>query len=111
MRNGVNRVRNRFPAASDLAILSLSASPTPCSEVLMNAAREPQCPECQDPAGVEPTLDRRNFIRVVGGAAAVAVAGGVPVGRAIARQPKPAEALIRELHSTLDAEQKRTLVV
>jgi hypothetical protein len=77
----------------------------------MNELHEPHCPECQEPADVQPTLDRRNFIRVVGGAAAVAMAGGVPVGRAVARQPKPAEALIQELHASFSDEQKKNLVL
>ena len=70
---------------------------------------ETNCPECADPA---PSLDRRNFIRVVGAAAAVAATVGIPaVVRARREQAKPAEALILELFSGLDDEQKKKVVL
>jgi hypothetical protein len=88
----------------------------------MSTSETPNCPECTD-VGV---LDRRNFIRVVGGSAALLAGGVAPVlaqapaqAPAVpaqpapaqpaqpAKQPRPAEALIRELHAGLTAEQKR----
>jgi hypothetical protein len=69
------------------------------------------CPDC---AGV----DRRDFLRVVGGsAAALTVAGTAAPGllaggpTQVARQPKPAEALIQDLYTGMTAEQRRTLVL
>ena len=70
---------------------------------------ETNCPECEDPALA---LDRRNFIRVVGGAAAVAATVGVPaIARARREQAKPAEALIQELFAGLSDEQKKKVVL
>jgi hypothetical protein len=74
-----------------------------------NNEQRNNCPECDG-------LDRRDFVRVIGGSA-VALAGlqAVPaIARAqepaaaqAPRSPKPAEALIRELHASLNDEQKR----
>lgn len=71
------------------------------------------CPECLEP------VDRRDFLRVVGGgAAAVAVAGTLaPIASAQhriplpPRAPRPAEALCRELFDSLTADQRRQLVL
>src|SRR5262245_38542962 len=80
----------------------------------MSEAKEPNCPECQDRVDVLPTLDRRNFIRVVGGSVA-ALAAGAPVLRAADattdKPAKPAEALIKELFAGLDDEQKKNVVM
>ncbi len=72
------------------------------------------CPECEGEAPV----DRRDFIRVVGGTTAVLAAGAVSGGGLLAdapapaaRQAKPAEGLIQELYSGMTADQRRTLVL
>jgi len=79
----------------------------------MTEPKEPNCPECQDPAG-SPTLDRRNFIRVVGGSVA-ALATSSRGLRAADESPekpaKPAEALIQELFTGLTDEQKQSIVL
>jgi hypothetical protein len=56
-------------------------------------------------------VDRRTFIRVAGGVAVAVAAGGLPARRAMARQPKPAEALIQELHTSLTDEQKKNVLL
>jgi hypothetical protein len=80
----------------------------------MNEPKEANCPECQDPVDALPTLDRRNFIRVIGGSVA-AFAAGAPVLRAADATPdkpaKPAESLIQELFGSLDDEQKKNIVM
>lgn len=80
--------------------------------------QQPFCPECADES-----LDRRTFFNAVGGTAvtlvglqavssAPRVLGQAPAAAApAARQAKPAEALIRELHSTLSDDQKRRVVL
>jgi len=72
------------------------------------------CPECEG-------LDRRDFVRVLGGTA-VTLVGLQAVGTAAAqapaqqqqpaapRAPKPAEALVRELYTSLTNEQKPNVV-
>lgn len=75
----------------------------------------PYCPEC-DEAFDFPELTpvaRRDFLRAVGGAtAALALSGAVARSAAPAsRQPRPAEELVRELHSTLSQEQKTRVVL
>ena len=87
----------------------------------MSTNETPICPECTEPAMV----DRRDFMRVVGGSAAL-IAGGVtthaasaqnpapapnPAAAQPAKAPRPAEALIRELHAGLSADQKQRLVL
>ncbi len=77
----------------------------------MLESNEPNCPECHDPAGQTP-LDRRDFMRVAGGAALAATVGAVPsVARArrADQAPKPAEALIQELFAGLDDAQKKAI--
>jgi len=81
----------------------------------------PNCPECE---GFEPTVDRRNFIRVLGGAtAAVALSGtaGLPTTLLRAadsktepkatKPAKPAEELVKELFASLKDEQKKNVVL
>jgi hypothetical protein len=77
------------------------------------------CPECAESFEV----DRRNFIRVLGGQAAVlaTLAGGAgTAGRVLAadaapkkttRPAKPAEELVRELFAGLSADQKKEVVL
>ncbi|HXG11375.1 MAG TPA: DUF3500 domain-containing protein [Gemmataceae bacterium] len=76
---------------------------------------QPYCPECADLEQDE-ALDRREFIRVVGGQAAALVALGgaaaaAPKARASDRPAKPAEAMIRELYASLSSEQKAEAVL
>jgi hypothetical protein len=73
---------------------------------------EKLCPDCAPEA-----LDRRDFIRVLGGATATLAAGSVvgatPGARAdapAARTPRPAEELVRELYRALTDEQKQQVV-
>ncbi len=92
----------------------------------------PYCPDCVDPAEVIRSSQelacvetappaRRDFMKAVGGGAAALVAFNALLSNAStakakvktvakAKQPKPAEALIRELHSTLTDEQKKTVM-
>ncbi len=78
----------------------------------MNEDLKPYCPECEEPGA----LDRRGFIRVLGaapvGLAALGAAGLPSAARAkpALRAAKPAEALIRELYSTLSDDQKKQVV-
>jgi hypothetical protein len=73
---------------------------------------ENPCGDCTNP---DSTLARRDFFRVVGAGAAVAVAAKtaprlmaeVPA----APLPKPAESLIQELHASLSASQKTQVVM
>jgi hypothetical protein len=79
----------------------------------MSEIERTACPECQEP------VDRRDFIRVVGGTTAAVLATGAAAPQLLAQQPaaqpakraaRPAEALIQELHGTMTDEQKRKLV-
>lgn len=64
-----------------------------------------------------PEWDRRSFLKTVAGAAAGVSAVSLLSGRAVAEDkpkqavPKPAESLIKELHSTLSDDQKSKLVL
>jgi hypothetical protein len=70
------------------------------------------CPECDEGFQLPPVPSRRAFLQAVGGAAAVAMAGGALLRAEEAKtQPKPAELLIRELYGTLSADQKKDLVI
>src|SRR5215212_6610818 len=82
----------------------------------MSLDETPQCPECSEPEAV----DRRDFMRVVGGTAVVlagatltpiATAGPHHVPFQVMPRPRPAEGLCRELWSTLTNDQKRQLVL
>jgi hypothetical protein len=72
----------------------------------MNASRTPNCAEC---------LDRRDFVRLLGGVAALAT--GVGTSRllgdtpATPAAPRPAEAIIQELFGTLTADQKQNILL
>ncbi len=77
----------------------------------MNEQESTYCPECLEP------VDRRDFMRVVGGGAAALAVGGTlaPLASAqhrvpLARTPRPAEALCRELFESLTADQRRQVV-
>jgi len=81
----------------------------------MSEKGQPFCPECAGetfrPAGV----DRRDFIRVVGGTAAAVALGGAagpaPLKAAGPPRPrKPAEDLVRELYESLTPDQKKQVV-
>ena len=83
-----------------------------------------RCPECDELVEQDQAIDRRNFIRVLGGSAASLLAvGGVaaaapavladqPAARpqAAANTNRPAEAMIRELYNSLTAEQRTQVV-
>jgi hypothetical protein len=76
------------------------------------------CPECKSDSGSMAGFDRRHFLRVLGGTSAALAFGSVtgstlraddkPAAKAVA---KPAEDLIRELFVTLDADQKKVIVM
>lgn len=79
---------------------------------------ETLCPECELP--FESELPRRGFLQAMGAGAAVALAGSSAASSAMAFDekapakrgtPKPAESLIKELHASLNDEQKKTLVL
>lgn len=77
----------------------------------MLESQKPSCPECDAP------VDRRDFIRVVGGTTAALAATTVAAPQLLAqaqaqpaRMPKPAEGLIQELYAGMTADQRRTLV-
>jgi len=80
------------------------------------AEREtPFCPECDDAFDFPepPPVNRRKFLVAAGAtAAATALAGRVGAADTKpAAKPRPAEELIRELHSTLNDDQKKKVVV
>ncbi len=78
---------------------------------MLPADKNPSCPECVSGA----PIGRRDFIRVLGTAsAAVAVAGLTPLQKARAARAakqREAEALVFELYKTMDADQKKKLVL
>ena len=63
------------------------------------------CPECDEGFDLPEVRSRRDFLRAIGATAALATAGTTSL-RAAESKPKPAEELIRELYSTLSADQK-----
>ena len=76
---------------------------------------KPYCPDCEDLD--QEALDRRDFLRTVGGgAASLAAVTALPaLPRADAaprprRAEKPAEAMIKELYASLSSDQKPNLV-
>jgi hypothetical protein len=77
---------------------------------MLPADKTPSCPECETGAPIA----RRDFIRVLGATAAVAVAGLTPLQKARAaraEKQREAEALVFELFKTMDADQKKKLVL
>jgi hypothetical protein len=85
----------------------------------MAVIESPYCPECDEAFNFPdpPAVDRRNFIRVVGGTAAAVALGAVGSARSAADETKtekktrPAEELIKELFSTLTEDQKTKVVL
>ena len=84
----------------------------------MSDRQSPNCPECHD------SVDRRDFLRVIRGAATLAVGGALStaVPRSLfgaeppaaappmPKAPRPAEGLCKELFGTLTADQKRQVL-
>jgi hypothetical protein len=78
---------------------------------MLPADQNPSCPDCTNPP--VPSLDRRDFIRVLGTAAVVTAAGLTPLQKARAARAEKqaqAEAMIFELYKSMDADQKKKLV-
>src|SRR5687768_9654345 len=74
----------------------------------------PYCPECDEAFDFpEPApVDRRDFLRLAGGAtAAVALTGAAQAAPRLRDKPRPAEELVRELCAGLDDAQKRRVVL
>jgi hypothetical protein len=83
---------------------------------------KPFCPECEEHIELPEVVDRRDFIRVVGGTAAAVAWAGV-VGRvpatpaaedkapSAAKPAKPAEELVKELYASLSQDQKKEVVL
>src|SRR5205814_5972028 len=70
------------------------------------------CPECDEGFELPEVRSRRDFLRAMGATAALATVGtGARRARGEENPPKPAEALIRELYSTLSSDQKSELVL
>jgi hypothetical protein len=94
----------------------MKTSPNSPSSKITPSATAAFCPECAETASALPSTGRREFIRVLtGGAMGIGLAGGSTPLRAAAaestRAAKPAESLVRELFSTLSAEQKAAVVL
>ena len=66
------------------------------------------CPECGEKVAAEP-IDRRAFLRVAGGAAALALAGP-RIARAQDNSNKTAEEHIKELYGSLNDSQKKAVI-
>lgn len=64
------------------------------------------CPECGETVPAEP-IGRRGFLRAAGAAAAALALPRLALGR----EAKPAEDLIKELYTALDADQKKAVVL
>jgi hypothetical protein len=83
----------------------------------MNQPNDQRCPECEAQPEPTPALDRRDFLRALGGsAAAVAATTGAGQAWSLAAEPavkpaKPAEALIQELYTTLTDSQRKTIAL
>src|SRR5262245_61693928 len=81
----------------------------------MSEVEKPGCPECAGEFELPGVVDRRRFIRVVGGQTAGLLALGGLSGSARAAAPparkKPGEDLVRELYSGLSAAQKKRVVL
>lgn len=81
---------------------------------MLPANKTPSCPDCESASAVLPAaLARRDFIRVMGTAAAVAVTGLSPLQKARAARAEKqsqAEPLVFELYRSMDSDQKKKLV-
>src|SRR5262245_47745365 len=89
---------------------------------MLNEESTSFCPECvQQPqqSTFSSGVDRRDFLRAVGGVAAIAgiSAAGLPRfsfaedAPALTKAAKPAEGLVKEFYASLSAEQKSSLVL
>jgi hypothetical protein len=84
---------------------------------MLPADKSPSCPECENGPSFEPRLGRRDFIRVLGAsavAAALPVSPLSPLARARAaraEKQRAAEQLVFELYASMDADQKKKLVL
>jgi hypothetical protein len=90
----------------------------------MSETLRQNCPECEDFAGSTEAVGRRAFMRQVGQGATALVAAGAfagaapslvaaaqpPAATATARAARPAEDMIRELFTSLTADQRRVVV-
>src|SRR5688500_4310059 len=77
---------------------------------MLPADKTPSCPECETGAPIA----RRDFIRVLGATAAVAVTGLTPLQKARAaraEKQREAEALVFELFKRMDADLNKKLVL
>src|SRR5262249_25761784 len=84
--------------------------------LFMAEIESPYCPECDEAFDFPepPAIARRDFLRGAAGAAAALSLGAVAIDKVAAVAPRvrrPAEDLVRELHSTLTADQKRRVVL
>jgi hypothetical protein len=83
----------------------------------MAEIESPYCPECDDAFDFPepPRVNRRDFFLAAGGtAAAVALTAGTVSAadeKPAARKPRPAEDLVRELFASLNADQKKRVVL
>jgi hypothetical protein len=68
------------------------------------------CPECDEGFVLPQVRSRREFLTAIGATAALAAVGTRRI-RAADAPPRPAEELIRELYSTMSADQKSELVL
>jgi len=68
------------------------------------------CPECDEGFELPQVRSRREFLTAIGATAALAAVGTRRI-RAADAPPRPAEELIRELYSTISADQKSELVL
>lgn len=69
------------------------------------------CPECDEGLDLPPMRSRRDFLRAIGSAAAVAAVASTSIAEEKKSEPKPAEGMIRELYATLNPDQKKELVL
>jgi len=82
----------------------------------MSENLQPYCPECEEHVEAPEALDRRNFIRVLGGSAAALALTPLTGARAVdapkaAHASKPAEEMVKELFTGLSPEQKEKIVL
>jgi hypothetical protein len=82
----------------------------------MSEKLQPYCPECEEHVEAPDALDRRDFIRVLGGSAAALALAPLAPARAVdapkvAASGKPAEEMVKELFAGLSAEQKTKILL
>jgi len=82
----------------------------PENSAMLNETRY-YCPECDEGFELPQVRSRREFLRAIGATAALATVGTSARRARGDAPPKPAETLIRELYSTLSADQKSELVL